>query len=183
MQARGGCLFHSSPGIRVKSRHLFDQTSLKFVVCWIFLFYCYWKTQAKAKGWERKVPVILCCEILHQFLADCDRSKRAKGKATWFSCLCQYVDCNVAICKSQTLTKDWFFFSIIIECDMKFTSSVEKISYKWALYGCKTLKTSQRVRNAYVFLHLSVISDSVEEQTDFSCFLSTVVLLNRPRSH
>ena len=75
------------------------------------------------------------------------------------------------------------FFSIIIECDMKFTSSVEKISYKWALYGCKTLKTSQRVRNAQVSLDLSVISDSVEEQTDFSCFLSPVVPLNRPRSH
>ena len=75
------------------------------------------------------------------------------------------------------------FFSIIIECNMKFTSSVEKISYKWALCGCKTLKTSQRVRNAQVSLDLSVISDSVEEQTDFSCFLSTVVLLNRPRSH
>ena len=66
---------------------------------------------------------------------------------------------------------------------MKFTSSVEKISYKWALYGCKTLKTSQRIRNAQVSLDLSVISDSVEEQTDFSCFLSPVVLLNRPRSH
>ena len=66
---------------------------------------------------------------------------------------------------------------------MKFTSSVEKISYKWALYGCKTLKTSPRVRNAQVSLDLSVISDSVEEQTDFSCFLSPVVLLNRPRSH
>ena len=66
---------------------------------------------------------------------------------------------------------------------MKFTSSVEKIWYKWALYGCKTLKTSQRVRNVQVSLDLSVISDSVEEQTDFSCFLSTVVLLNRPRSH
>ena len=97
--------------------------------------------------------------------------------------LCRSVDCNVAVSKSQTWTKDWFFFSIIIECDMKFTSSVEKISYKWALYGCKTLKTSQRVRNVQVSLDLSVISDSVEEQTDFSCFLSTVVLLNRPRSH
>ena len=75
------------------------------------------------------------------------------------------------------------FFSIIIECDMKFTSSVEKISYKWALYDCKTLKTSPRVRNAQVSLDLSVISESVEEQTDFSCFLSPVVLLNRPRSH
>ena len=77
------------------------------------------------------------------------------------------------------------FFSIIqvIECNMKFTSSVEKISYKWALYGCKTLKTSPRVRNAQVSLDLSVISDSVEEQTDFSCFLSPVVLLNGPRSH
>ena len=34
-----------------------------------------------------------------------------------------------------------------------------------------------------VSLDPSAISDSVEEQTDFSCFLSTVVLLNRPRSH
>ena len=66
---------------------------------------------------------------------------------------------------------------------MKSTSSVEKISYKWALYGCKTLKTSQRVRNVQVSLDLSVISGSVDEQTDFSCFLFTVVLLNRPRSH
>ena len=52
-----------------------------------------------------------------------------------------------------------------------------------AIYGCKTLKTSQRVRNVQVSLDLSVISDSVEEQTDFSCFLSTVVPLNRPRSN
>ena len=66
---------------------------------------------------------------------------------------------------------------------MKFMSSVDEISYKGALYGCKTLKTSRRVRNAQVSLDLSVISDSVEEQTDFSCFLSPVVLLNRPRSH
>ena len=50
-------------------------------------------------------------------------------------------------------------------------------------FGCKTLKTSPRVRKAEVSLDLSVISDSVEEQTDFSCFLSPVVLLNRPRSH
>ena len=66
---------------------------------------------------------------------------------------------------------------------MKFTSSVDKISYKGALYGCKTLKTSQRVRNAQVSLDLSVISDSVEEQTDFSRFLSAAVLLDRPCSH
>ena len=69
--------------------------------------------------------------------------------------LCRSVDCNVVVSKSQTWTKDWFFFSIIIECDMKFTSSVDKISYKWALYGCKTLKTSQRVwrvRNAQSLL-------------------------------
>ena len=66
---------------------------------------------------------------------------------------------------------------------MKFTSSVDKISYKGALYGGKTLKTSQRLRLAQVSLDLSVISDSVDEQTDFSCFLSPVVLLNRPRSH
>ena len=78
MQGRGGCLFHSSPGIRVKSRHLFDQTGLKFVVCWIFLFHSffkkrrYWKAQAKTKGSEQKVFVILCCEILYQFLADCE---------------------------------------------------------------------------------------------------------------
>ena len=98
-------------------------------------------------------------------------------------CLCLSVDCNVAASKSQTWTKDWFFLSVIIECNMKFTSSVEKISYKWALYGCKTLKTSQRFRNVQVSLDLSVIPDSVEEQTDFSCFLSTVVLPNRPRSH
>ena len=96
--------------------------------------------------------------------------------------LCRSVDCNVTVSKSQTWTID-FLFSIIIECDMKFTSSVDEISYKWALYGCKTLKTSQRVRNAQVSLDLSVISDSVEEQTDFSCFLSPVVLVNRPRSH
>ena len=50
-------------------------------------------------------------------------------------------------------------------------------------FGCKTLKTSPRVRKAEVSLDLPVISDSVEEQTDFSCFLSPVGLLNRPRSH
>ena len=107
VQGRGGCRFHSSPGIRLKSRHLFDQTSLKFVVWQIFLFYCYWTAQAEKKGCERKVHVILCCEILYQFLADCDRSKRAKGKAAWFFvCVDLWTVLNVAASKSQSWTKE-----------------------------------------------------------------------------
>ena len=48
-----------------------------------------------------------------------------------------------------------------------------------AIYGYETLKTSQRVRNAQVSLDLSVISDSVEEQTDFPCFLVSLQLCSR----
>ena len=37
-----------------------------------FLKRRYWKAQAKTKGWEKKEFVILCCEILYQFLTDCE---------------------------------------------------------------------------------------------------------------
>ena len=164
------------PGIRVKSRHLIDETSLKFVVCWIFLFYfikkkTLWESTSKTKRLREKGA---CNTVLWNFIPI----------FSWLiDRLCRSVDCNVAVSKSQTGTSEGLiFFSIIIECNMKFTSSVEKISYKWALYGFKTLKTSQRVRNAQFSLALSVILDSVEEHTDFSSFFSTVVLLNRPRS-
>ena len=105
------------PGIRVKSHYL-DQTSLKFVVCWIFLFSFFFKknvmgnwAQAKTKSWERKVPVIPCCEILYQVLADCDRTERAKGKAAWFFvCVDLWIVLNVAASKSQSWTKEILIF-------------------------------------------------------------------------
>ena len=115
-----GAFFIHPPAFEWNHRHLFDHISLKFVVCWIFLFYCYWKAQAKTKGWERKVPVILCCEILYQFLTDCDRPKRAQSKAAWFLVSIDlWTVLNVAASKSQSWTKetlslyfkpaDWFF--------------------------------------------------------------------------
>ena len=86
----------------------------QFVVCFLLdfsfllLFFLkkrrFGKAQAKTKGWERKVPVILCCEILYQFLADCDRSKRAKGKAAWFFvCVDLWTVLNVVASKSQVV--------------------------------------------------------------------------------
>ena len=68
-------VFFIHPGIRVKSRHLIDETSLKFVVCWLFLFYVikkkgYGKAQAKQKAERERYVLLLCCEILYQFLAD-----------------------------------------------------------------------------------------------------------------
>ena len=86
--------------------------SLLFVGLFLTTFFfgkkkSYGKAQAKTKGWERKVPVILCCEILYQFLADCDRSKRAKGKAAWFFvCVDLWTVLNVAASKSQSWTKE-----------------------------------------------------------------------------
>ena len=65
------------------------------------------KHKAKTKGWGRKVPVILCCEILYQFVADCNRSKRAKGKAAWFLFFVYlWKVLNVAASKSQSWTKE-----------------------------------------------------------------------------
>ena len=45
--------------------------------------------------------------------------------------LCRSVDCTERGGKQVTnMNERLIFFSIIIECNMKFTSSVEKISYK-----------------------------------------------------
>ena len=57
-----------------------------------------------------------------------------------------------------------------------------KINVHFQHFTKREKNSQSRVRNAQVSLDLSVISDSVEEQTDFSCFLSPVVPLNRPRS-
>ena len=80
------------------------------------------------------------------------------------------VDCNVAVSKSQHERKIDFF-----------------LNHNWRKYRINerymVVKRLKRASASETLKSLSVISDSVEEQTDFSYFLSTVVLLNRPRSH
>ena len=80
----------------------------QFVVCCLLDFSILkkktlWESTSKNKRLREKVPVILCCEII-PILADCDRSKRAKGKAAlFFVCVDLWTVLNVVASKSQVV--------------------------------------------------------------------------------
>ena len=82
----------------------------QFVVCWIFLFYVFFKKKdvmgkhkQKQKA-ERERYLQYCVVKSYQFLADCDGSKRAKGKAAWFFvCGDLWTVLNVVPSKSQVV--------------------------------------------------------------------------------
>ena len=110
MQGRGGCLFHSSPAFEWNLA-----TSSIRPVCSLlsdgFFLSAFFKKKKDVMGKhkqkqkaERERYLQYCVVKSYQFLADCDGSKRAKGKAAWFFvCGDLWTVLNVVPSKSQVV--------------------------------------------------------------------------------